>query len=213
MRTDSHQSVARARVRTGELARHQIAKLEGGRAWIVAGGLGLPRLWGYGTTHALDAYAKSLEGARGRPATERLDGALAASRRALVAACECLVEKQVPDVVLLALLVDAGTLHVLSAGASRVYVQRGGTPQRLTPREDPRDGLLFAEATRSSMALEPGDLILAGSVSAFSVRGVARLAAVLEEDLRASPSVLVSVLTEPAALAGVGAAAIALRVA
>ena len=131
----------------------------------------------------------------------------------LADACECLVEKQVPDVVLLALLVDAGVLHVLSAGAGRVYVQRAGTPQRLTPREDPRDGLLFAAATRSSISLEPGDLVLAGSVSAFSVRGVARLAAVLDEDAKTSPEVLVSVLTEPAALAGVGAAAIAMRVA
>ncbi len=213
MRTESHQSVARARVRTGELARHQIAKLEGGRAWVVLSGLGLPRLWDYGMRHTLAGYTKSLEAGRGRPAPERLDAALAAARIALADACDRIVEKQVPDVVLLALLVDAGTLHVLSAGAGRVYVQRAGTPQRLTPREDPRDGVLFAAATRSSLPLEPGDLVLAGSVSAFSVRAVARLAAVLEEDPRASPEVLVSVLTEPAALAGVGAAAIALRVA
>jgi hypothetical protein len=199
-------------VRTGELARHQIAKLEGGRAWVVVGGLGLPRLWSYGTTHALAGYAKALDAARGRPPGERLEGALTSARAALASACDCLVEKQVPDVVLLGLLVDSGTLHVLCAGAGRVYVQRAGAPQRLTPRDDPRDGLLFAEATRSSLALEPGDLVLAGSVSAFSVRGVARLAAVLEEDPRATPSVLVSVLTEPAALAGVGAAAVALRV-
>lgn len=199
-------------MRTGELARHQIAKLEGGRAWVVVGGLGLPRLWGYGTTHALTGFVTALDAARERPATQRLDDALTAARAALADACDCLVEKQVPDVVLLGLLIDAGTLHVLSAGAGRVYVQRAGAPQRLTPREDPRDGLLFADATRCSLALEPGDLVLAGSVSAFSVRGVARLAAVLEQDPHAAPAVLVSVLTEPAALAGVGAAAIALRV-
>ena len=110
------------------------------------------------------------------------------------------------------MLLEHGALHVVTAGAGRVYVQRAGTPKRLTPREDVREGLLEAQATQSSLPLEPGDLILAGSVSAFSIRAVARLAALLEADTTAAPAVLVDILVEPAALAGIGAAAAAIRV-
>lgn len=212
MRTDSHQSVARERVHEGELARHQIAKLEGGRAWMLAGGLGRPRLWSRTTDSVLAGWAKSLDASRGRPPEARLEQALAGARESLANACECLVEREVPDVVLAGVLLEAGTLHVIAAGASRVYVQRGAQAHRLTPREEPTGGLLSTPPTRSTLALEPGDLVLAGSVSAFSVRGISRLSAVLDEDPNATPAVLVSVLTEPAALAGLGAAALALRV-
>jgi hypothetical protein len=212
VRTDSHQSVARERVHEGELARHQIAKLEGGRAWILVGGLGRPRLWGRTTDSAIEGWTKALDASRGRPPETRLEQALAAARESLAQTCECLVERELPDVVLAGLLLEAGTLHVIAAGASRIYVQRGAQPQRLTPREEPAGGLLATPPTRSTLALEPGDLVLAGSVSAFSMRSISRLSAVLDEDPNATPAVLVSVLTEPAALAGLGAAALALRV-
>ncbi len=213
MRTEAHQSVARERVHEGELARHQIARLEGGRAWVIAGALGRPRLWSRATDSAIGGWTSALVASRGRPPETRLDDALTAARTALADACERLVEREVPDVLLAGLLLEAGTLYVVTAGASRVYVQRGPQPRRLTPRDEPEGGLLAAAPTRTAIALEPGDLVLAGSVSAFSLRSVARLSAVLDEDARATPAVLVSVLTEPAALAGLGAAALALRVA
>jgi hypothetical protein len=212
VRTDSHQSVARERVNEGELARHQIAKLEGGRAWVLAGGLGRPRLWARATDSALDGWTKSLDATRGHPPETRLEHAIGAARQSLASTIECLVEREVPDVTLAGLLLEAGALHVITAGTSRIYVQRGAQPHRLTPREEPTTGLLATPPTRSTFALEPGDLVLAGSVSAFSMRSISRLSAVLEEDPHAAPAVLVSVLTEPAALAGLGAAAVALRV-
>jgi hypothetical protein len=213
MRMESQSSVTRARVRGGELVRHEVRRLDGGRAWAIAGGLGLPRLWRFAIGRTLDAVGASVEATRGSAGATRLDHALGAARMALARACDMLIERDLPDVALIVMLVDGGHLHVLCAGAGRVYVQRGATPERLTPREDVKGGLLLAEATRADTPLEPGDLVLAGSASAFSVRAVARLAAVLEEDPHATPSVLAGVLTEPAAQAGLGAAAVALRVA
>lgn len=200
-------------MRTGELARHAAMKLESGRGWGIASAIAPPRLWSYVTGAALRGFATSLaETALTRPAPERLADALAGAREALVDACDVLIERGVPDVAFVGLLLEHGALHVVAAGAGRVYVQRAGTPKRLTPREDALTGILEAEATRASLPLEPGDLVLAGTVSAFSIRAVARLASVLEADPRAAPSVLVDVLVEPAALAGVGAAAAAIRV-
>jgi hypothetical protein len=213
MRMESQTSVTRARVRGGAIRRHEVRKFEGGRAWAIAGGLGLPRLWRFGIGRTLDAVGASVEATRGSAGATRLDHALGAARMALAQACDTLIEREAPDVTLLVLMLDGPQLHVLCAGAGRVYVHRGAVPERLTPRDEPQGGLLFAEATRAQTRLEPGDLVLAGSASAFSVRGVARIAAVLEEDPRATPSVLASVLTEPAAQAGLGAAALALRVA
>lgn len=213
MRVDSHLRVAKAKVRHGELSRHAALRLEGGRVWAISSALAPPRLWSYATTAALRGFVSAYgESAPGSLPDDRLANALDGARESLVDAADVLIERQVPDATLVALLFEQGVLHVVAAGPGRVYVQRAGVPKRLTPREDARGGLLEAEPTKASMQLEPGDLVLAGSVSAFSVRAVARLAAVLEADVRAAPSVLVDVLVEPASLAGIGAAAAAVRV-
>jgi hypothetical protein len=101
----------------------------------------------------------------------------------------------------------------MAAGAGRVYLQRSGQPKRLTSREESSSaGLLRARPSVCSTPVEPGDLVLAGSVTAFSTSSIAKAISVLASDPDTSPAVLASLLTEPAASAGVGAAAVVLRV-
>jgi hypothetical protein len=218
MRTQSHISVARARVREGEVARHSGLKLEGGKVFLVASGLGLPRTWPY----ALDAVARGFEAgleeahqaAGGRRVhADRLVAAADRVRRDLADACDRLVERTLPDAAFAAIAVDEGDLHVVSAGPCRVYLHRSGKPQRLTPRDESKDGALLARITQCSTPLEPGDLVMAGSVSAFSMRAIAQVVTVLQDDPRTEPPILASLLTEPASQAGVGASAVVIRIA
>src|SRR5690606_25241288 len=110
------------------------------------------------------------------------------------------------------LLFDQGELHVVSAGPVRAYLHRKGKPQRLTPREEPTGGVLRSAVSHCSISLEPGDLVMLGSVSAFSMRAISQVVTVLQSDPKTSPSVIASVLTDPAGQAGVGAAAAVLRI-
>jgi len=212
VKADAHLSVVKARVRSGEIARHAAIKLDAGRAFLVTTALGLPRMWGYVTDPVLDRFSKELESTRGKGAAARLEAALNAARAELALRCDVLVERQLPDVTLVALLLEHGELHVLSAGPGRAYLHRRGDTHRLTPREDRPEGLLKATPAWCTMTLEPSDLVLTGSISAFSVRAVARLTTVLDADPKVTPSVVASVLTEPATKAGVGAAAVVLRI-
>lgn len=219
MRTQSHISVARSKVREGEITRHCGLRLDGGKVFLVASGLGLPRTWPYvldavahGFERGLDEAHEKAGGAR-RARADRLVAAADRVRRELAEACDRLVERGLPDAAFAAISVEDGELHVVSAGPCRVYLHRSGKPQRLTPREEPRDGALVARVTQCSTPLEPGDLVMAGSVSAFSMRSIAQVVTVLQDDPRTEPPILASLLTEPAAQAGVGAAAVVLRVA
>lgn len=210
MRPEVHLSVVEAEVRGMPLARHAGVQLDRGHVFALAGGMGLPRLWGFVTRAALEGFQRGLEGADA--AADRLFEAVEGAHRRLTERCDTLIERITPDATLVALHVDHSHLHVISVGPGRVYLQRRGKPQRLTPRDDPNDGLLKGAPVRCSVDIHPGDLVLAGSVSAFSVKAVGKLASVLEADAKAPPSVLASLLTEPAARAGVGAAALAMRV-
>ncbi len=208
-------------MREGELSRHAAVRLEGGRSLAVSSGLGPPRLWSFSTRATLGGFTAGLD--ETKPSTASQPGArrgierglyVAERARAFLAeACDQLVERQAPDASLVAALVSEGSLHVVSAGPGRVYLHRRGKPQRLTPRDEPTGGLLHAHVTHCSTPLEPGDLVLAGSVSAFSMRSIAQVVSVLAADPQVAPSVLASLLTDPAAQAGVGAAAVVLRVA
>lgn len=204
-------SVARALVRGRDLGKHETSRLDGGKMYASTTALGLPRLWSFSTRAALDGLRRGVISTTQRGGL-RLEQAFVEARDYLAARCETLIEREAPDATLTALMLADGELHVMSSGAARVYLHRRGAPQRLTPREEVSTGLLFAEPVRCNTALEPGDLVLAGSVSAFSVRAVAKVASVLEDDPRTPTAVLASLLSEPAATAGVGAAAIVLRI-
>ncbi len=212
MRTLSHTSVAAAEVRGYPLRRHAGTRLEGGRAFAVVSGIGRPRTWQYASTHALRGFRDGIEKAQGHGrGDERLHAAYRSARSELASACNMLIEREPPDAALLGLLVDQGILHVLVAGPGRAYLHRRGTPKRLTRGTDSGPGMLRTQAAQSSVALDSGDLILAGSISAFSARAVEQAAEILNADPEVPPPVLASVLTEPAAEAGVGAIALVIR--
>ena len=212
MRTDAHISIARTDVRQGALTRHAAVRLDGGRAFVVTTGLGLPRTWGLTTEAALRGFEAGLDETRGKPPAERLRVAMAEARARLADACDSLVERALPDATMCGLVLGDGHLHAMSVGPGRVYLQRGGRPKRLTAREDAEGGLLRARPSICSAPVDPGDLVLAGSVTAFSMSSIAKAMSVLGEDPGTSPAVLASLLTEPAAKAGVGAAAVVVRV-
>src|SRR5689334_10317562 len=136
MRTEAHVSVVKAKVRTAELARHAVSKSEAGRVVVITTAMGLPRLWSYVTPVVHEGFLAGLGGQRRETPAARLEAAVQEARTRLVRRCEGLIERQVPDVTLVALLLDHGELHVVSAGPSRAYVHRKGDARRLTPRED-----------------------------------------------------------------------------
>lgn len=213
MRTQSHLSIARAKVREGELHRHAAVRLENGRVFVVATGLGLPRTWSLSVDAIVRGFERGFaEAGDAARKGDRLVMAADRARRELADTCEQLVERALPDAAFAAVSLDDGDLHVVSAGPCRVYLHRSGKPQRLTPRDEPKEGALRARISQCSTPLEPGDLVMAGSVSAFSVRSIAQVVTVLQDDPRAEPAVLASLLTEPASHAGSGAAAAVLRV-
>jgi hypothetical protein len=213
MRAESHISTTRTTVREGEIARHHAVKLEGGKAFAVATGLGLPRTWPMATRAILKGFEEGLDASRGK-GPHGVGRALHCAERARVSLadeCDRLVERQVPDAAFVAALLDHGELHVVSAGPIRAYLHRKGKPQRLTPREEPAGGVLRSAVSHCNLSLEPGDLVMMGSVSAFSMRAISQVVTILTADPKTSPAVIASVLTDPAGQAGVGAAAIVLR--
>lgn len=213
MRTDAHISIARADVRMGHLTRHLAVRFESGRSWAVSTGLGLPRTWSLSTQAVMAGFGRGLEETTNvSDASQRLRSSTSAARGELANRCDNLVERVLPDATLVALFLTNGVLHVMSAGPGRVYVQRSGRPKRLTARDEQRGGLLKARPSICSTPVEPGDLVLAGSVTAFSMSSIAKAVSVLNEAPQTPPSTLGSLLTEPAGRAGVGAAAVVLRI-
>ncbi len=213
MRTDAHISIAKTEVRGGHLTRHDARRYEGGRAFAVSTGLGLPRTWSLSTRHALDGFEGSLAATKGSEPSGRLQEAVSAARASVAAVCDNLVERLLPDATMVGMILAEGHLHVMSVGPGRVYLQRSGRPQRLTARDEERAGLLRARPSICSTPVHPGDLVLAGSVTAFSMSSIAKAVSVLAKQPDTPPAVLGSLLTEPAGKAGVGAAAVVLRVA
>jgi len=204
--------VAPAEVREAHLRRHAVRKLDRGRAFALSTGLGPPRAWQEATGAVLAGFEEGLEGGRDAGAKERLQQAYDAARESLVTYCNSLIERAIPSATLVALVLDHEGVHVLSVGTGRVYLHRTGSPQRLTPRNASQEGLIDGTAATTVSRLEPGDLLLAGSASAFSTASVGRVASVLQSDANTPPSVLVNLLTDPARKAGVGGVALALRV-
>jgi len=213
MRADSHACVAPATVRGHEVARHGAYRHPGGQLFALAEAKGLPRLWSLALDTVLGGFEGSVrEMGRDASVAERLEEALRGARRGLRQSHGQLVERLLPDAALLGIDVSGSAVEVLGAGDARTYVHRDGETQRLTPRDRPSDALLRGTPFRSRLELRPGDVILAGTETAFSQVAVGRVANVLAETPDTHVSVLADLLTEPAARAGVGAVAVVLRV-
>lgn len=199
-------------MRDGQLARHAATKLDAGRAFAIATGLGPPRTWALTTGAVLQGFSRGLLEAATRDPGDRLHAAVREARVALAGRCGSLVERALLDATLVAVVLGDGELHAMTVGPDRVYLRRSGRPERLTPREDSDKGLLAGRPNVCSAGFRPGDLLLAGSLTAFSTSAVAKVVSVLSAAPDTSASVLATVLTDPAAKAGVGAAAVAARV-
>lgn len=211
MRIEAHTDVSHAKLRGHELARHAVGRFDGGRTFLVAQGMGLPRTHAFATGALIDGFADGLSKAGPARGRDRLRKALASAKEMLLLRAQGLIEREIPDVAFVAVIFDGGELSLASAGPCRAYVTRRSTSERLTPPDEPETGLLGGTIFETTFSLEPSDLVFAGSVSAFSTQAVARVASVLRQDPEAPPSVLATLLTEPAGDAGVGAAVVVLR--
>src|SRR5690606_26809540 len=116
---------------------------------------------------------------QGDEPSERLNRAMSHARRSLAEQCDRLVERLLPDATLLGILLEDADLHVMSAGPGRVYLRRSGSPERLTSRDESEAGLLKARPLVCRTAIEPGDLLMAGSTTAFSMSAIAKTTSVL----------------------------------
>ena len=214
MDLDAHLSVVRTRVRLRELRRHGARRLDDGNSFVVASALGLPRLWHYTLAGVLDGFEQGFTRSHDGRASSMLYLGLQAAREALAARADALVERRAPDASIQCVTVQGDELHVLAAGPGRVYLHRGdGRPERLSPREAAAEGLLRGTPAWCSQPLLPGDLIMTGSLSAFSKDAVHQVGEVLRKDPQIPPRMVTNLLTEPAQKSGTGAVALAIRVA
>lgn len=216
MRLESHSSLQLATVHDHALARHGVEKLDGGRAFVLTTGIGQPRTWGFTREPLLLGFSAGLVEGEAMPAKERVRHAFGVARGRLVTCCNALIEQRVPDASLAALVLLDDTAHVISAGRVRAYLWRMGEHRRLTPdnEQDPEsaNGVLRAEPAHSQVALEPRDVLMLGSTTAFSPQAVAKIASVMQADPETPVSILATLMTEPAKFSGVGAAAVVVRV-
>lgn len=216
MRVESHSSLQLASVHDHALARHGIEKLAGGYAFVLTTGIGQPRTWGFTRAPLQAGFAAGLAESEAMPAKERVRHAFGVARGRLVTCCNALIEQRVPDASLAALVLLDDTAHVISAGRVRAYLWRMGEHRRLTPdnEQDPEsaNGVLRAEPAHSQVALEPRDVLMMGSTTAFSPAAVAKIASVMQADPETPVSILATLMTEPARASGAGAAAVVVRV-
>ena len=211
MRLEAHVDVARARLRRATVTRSIASKLDGGKTYLIVEPLGRPRLWRLSTDAVVEGFTDGLAKAGALAGLARLRTAVTAARTLLVQRCESLIERELPDVAILAMLLDGGELHVHSVGPCRAYLNRRRHTERITTRDEDASGLLESTPTETRVSLEPDDLVLAGSLSAFSSASVSLVATVLERDPSTAGSVIAQLLTEPAEQSGSGAAVIVAR--
>ena len=199
-------------VRRGELHRDFIEQMENRGAHAIASAIGPARLWSHVGRVAVNGFAEGLTDARDAAAEEQLAHSLHLARIRVTTACERLVERTLPDITLCGLHIRDYKVNVVAAGACRVYVHRVGATKRLTPRDEITTGVLRSAALRSSMQLQPGDIVLAGTPNAFSDKAIAQLSATLDGAPITNVATLARILTEPAHRAGIGAAAVVIRI-
>lgn len=220
MTLDVQISLSKARIRAASLRQHAVRvfpaggepNAPGSETIVLATALSAPRLWGF----MLDAALAGFEEGLGRPsdgrASTRLHQAFDGAQRRVRARAEGLIEKRLPDVGLLALALDGRILHVLCLGPARAYLQRRRGIRRLSPRDDRAEGLLKAAPTWCAEETEPGDLLMAGSLTAFSEQALGPVRTQIESGFALPPRKVVEDLNKPAAAQGLGAVAIAFRV-
>ena len=212
MRHQAHESVTPADVRGTPLRRHAVRRFDGGRIYAVVTGSGWPRYWGFTHQAVLRGFAHGLTQSAELSPSVRLSRAVDEARAALISSCEELIERTVPDAGLAACSLSSGSLYLVVVGDARAYLRRGRNPTRLTPRQPSQGGLMTGKPVTTETVLDPDDLVLMGSASAFSEAAINRVSRVLEEDGHSPPTVIASLMTEPAGRAGVGAAAVAARI-
>jgi hypothetical protein len=212
MPIESHCDVVLARVGEGRLRQHDACVFDGGAALLLLSALGAPRLWGYLLDATLEGFSEGLARPHDGRTSTRLHQGFDAARKRARARVDALLDRRPPDVGLLALGCDGPLLHVVCAGPQRAFVWRGGELRRLTPPDDRAHGLLKAPPSWSVEALEPGDLLLAGSLGATSESSLKRLCDTLALDPTRPVARLIPTLNEAAAEAGLSCAAAGMRI-
>lgn len=208
----SHSAIVRGRAGSGRLRQHDVRAFDDGRTLVLASAFALPRLWGYALDAAFEGFAEGLDRPHDGTLTSRLHHALEESRKRLRVRVEALLERKPPDVGVIAVSTDGACLHVLCCGPGRVYVRHGQRMRRLTPREDRAEGLLKATPAWCVEAVEPGDLVIAGSISACNETSLAALREYLGTDVAIDPKAIVETLNADAASRQVGSASLAMHV-
>jgi hypothetical protein len=215
MPLDVQVSLTKARIREASLSQHAIRVFpasEGASETIVlATALSAPRLWGFMLDAALAGFEEGLSRPSDGRASSRLHQAFDGAQRRVRARAEGMIERRLPDVGLLALALDGKILHVLCLGPARAYLQRRRSIRRLSPRDDRAEGVLKAAPTWCAEETESGDLLMAGSLTAFSEQAMGPLRTQMEGGFALPARKVVEDLNKPAAAQGVGAAAFAFR--
>lgn len=214
MRVDAHVGSTTTIVRGAAVLRDDALRFDGTRAFAIATALGPPRLWGSLRRVVFAAAQRSLQDGRSHDSRSRLAKCASAAREALVDYGDALLERAIPDCALTLVLFEQGQLHVHAVGNARVYLQRGAAaPSRLTPRDAPVVGLVYGQPTVCSLPVEPFDLVMMGTESAFSPDAIANVAASIATNADTDVATLTKRLLDPARSAETGGAAAVVRVA
>lgn len=200
-------------VAQGELRQSDVRSFADGRVLSLASALGPPRLWGYGLDAVFAGIAEGLERPHDGRLITQLHQAFEGARQRLRSQVDALVERHRCDVGLALLALDASSLHVLCAGPVRAYLRRLDTVRRLTPNDDRSEGLLKVPASAHTERVEPGDLVVAGSLTAFCDESLQRLGTALAHDHLLPPHTVIELLNASAAGSRRGVSSLALRVA
>jgi hypothetical protein len=208
-------SLTKARIREASLPQHAIrvfpASASESETIVLATALSAPRLWGFMLDAALAGFEEGLARPNDGRASTRLHQAFDGAQKRVRARAEGMIERRLPDVGLLALALDGRILHVLCLGPARAYLQRRRSIRRLSPRDDRAEGVLKAAPTWCAEETEAGDLLMAGSLTAFSDQALGPLRTQMEGGFALPPRKVVEDLNKPAAAQGLAAAALAFR--
>lgn len=211
MRIDGHVSSTPAKVRRSALTRDASWLAPDARTLVIANGMGSPRLWSGSVSTVCAAVRRTLEARADEETRVAFETAYHEARKALREHSSGAIDQWSVDVALLIVRLLDDKIVALTAGPMRVYLAGTAAPKRLSPREADK-GILEGSSNVSEATIARGDIVLAGSEDAFSVRGVARLGKVIGDNPKTRAQVLASLLTEPARDAGVAAVAAAIRI-